>query len=226
MMKVAAQLALVAPLLLTAGPAAAHDLAIGQARVEQIGSDIHLELALPFDELADAIGITSVAGGQDADAARLAALAAREAAFADLMAADVRVRRGGTACLADHRGVDLVRHRDVPFAVVDTVYACAAEGAHELRYDLLFDVTGHASHAVLVDYDLDGRVGQAVLEPGARTLAADGVARSAPRAAAQAAIGPAEGGAGSAAPLLAGTVACLTLLAGLVRLVRPRRAAT
>lgn len=176
LVRAAAVCAVGALLLLLAPHAAwAHDVSLGQSKIQQEGRDVRYELAVEYDELAKRVGIRP-SPPETTDALREAALRQRRAALAAHLEDQVRVLQGGESCAPRLGTVEVEPFEKKSYAILSSTYRCPGDtGELEVRYDLLLDEISDAersSHANVVDYDLGGETGRFLFEPGQQTLAA------------------------------------------------------
>lgn len=170
-------------LAVTAAPARAHDVAIGQSHVTQEGGVVRYELALDYEQLR--IRVPQIGGGGVVDP--VAALEAAQPRIGAYVLPRLEIAADGTACEGSLEDTGTAVHRDELFAVLTLAYRCEVEATHlALRYRVFFDEHSrarHTAHANLVDYRLTGQEGRFVFEPAVPLLEVGepaGPARTAP----------------------------------------------
>lgn len=172
-------------LSLSAGPAWAHTVAVGQSKIGQDGDLVRYELAIDYDELIKRLEpdrLPTELPDDTTDGERLVALRGSEQQLATYVGQRVRVVRGGVECGNTLEGLDVVRHQAEVYAVMTLAYQCprphsVVPAAFEVQYDLFFDavsIADRAAHSNIVDYQLGGATGRFVFQPGDQRLVAGG----------------------------------------------------
>ncbi|MGW9184504.1 HupE/UreJ family protein [Agromyces sp. NPDC055661] len=168
---------LIAALLvaLSASPADAHGFStVVYANASASADDtVRTELELEYDLL-----VVSVAEYEDAPAFfddgmavfqtgdEKSALDAHADEIADYVNARFEVSAGGRPCTPTRVGdLDVVERQGVPYAVLTLDHACEPAAAHEFRTALFPDDEAYVKGTVtILEYDLDGRSGNATLD--------------------------------------------------------------
>ena len=167
-------LAIVLPTALSTAPAAAHGFSTVVYADASEGDDgtVRTELELEYDLL-----VVSVADFEDAPqffedgmdvfqtGDEAMALNAHADEIADYVSTRFEVTAAGAACDPERVGdLDVTERQGVPYAVLTLDFTCEPADAHEFRSALFPDDEEYVKGTVtILEYDLDGRAGNATL---------------------------------------------------------------
>lgn len=152
---------------LTAAPAAAHAVSIGQSKVRATGPAVTYELALELDVLTEAVGLDPAGASTPADQTVL--LERSRQALGRYLARGLRVQRAGAACTPLLGEVVAEPFRGKTYALLTTGFTCPrSSGALTVDYELLREQPG--SHTNVADWVVDGRTGRIVFDSDERRL--------------------------------------------------------
>ena len=167
-------LAIVLPTALSTAPAAAHGFSTVVYADASEGDDgtVRTELELEYDLL-----VVSVADFEDAPqffedgmdvfqtGDEAMALNAHADEIADYVSKRFEVTAAGAACDPERVGdLDVTERQGVPYAVLTLDFTCEPADAHEFRSALFPDDEEYVKGTVtILEYDLDGRAGNATL---------------------------------------------------------------
>jgi hypothetical protein len=151
----------------------------GYSEIRAEGTAVRYQLSLEYELLVASTGLGQAALDTAGDGPRTAALQHGLGSIGSYLLPRVRIFLDGVECPAEVESAAAGTRQEVSQAVVTLRYTCSGDpgGGYELRYDVFGERDGLVDeHVNIVDYDLGGDRGRAVVD-GAHREVALGAAR-------------------------------------------------